>query len=150
MIKYIYKSVILLLVFVGAMFFFGHKMETDINDSGKSVDLIEESFPYMRLETQGQTINTLYGYSEPIESNIVRESVTPLAADKKITLLLSKAESPLIKLQYQIIDKESGEIYDTKSINAISGQQRKIDIIFDYNFKTSTEYILDIDRKSVV
>lgn len=144
MIKYIYKSVILLLVFVGAMFFFGHKMETDINDSGKSVDLIEESFPYMRLETQGQTINTLYGYSEPIESNIVRESVTPLAADKKITLLLSKAESPLIKLQYQIIDKESGEIYDTKSINAISGQQRKIDIIFDYNFKTSTEYILDI------
>lgn len=144
MIKYIYKSVILLLVFIGALFFFGHQMETDINDAGKSVDITEESFPYIQVETQGHVINPLYGYSEPIESSIVRESVTPVSQNKKITLRVSKAKSPLIKLQYQIIDKESGEIYDTKSINAIGAKQQKIDIVFDYSFKTSTEYILDI------
>lgn len=144
MVKYIYKSVILILIFIASLFFFGHQMETDINDTGTSVDITDESFPYLQIITQGQTINTMYGYSAPMEANIVRESVTPLGADKKITLLIGKAGSHLIKLQYQIVDKESGEVYDTKSVNAITENQKKIEILFDYNFKTSTEYILDI------
>ncbi|MCH5252579.1 MAG: hypothetical protein J1F22_06365 [Lachnospiraceae bacterium] len=144
MVKNIYKVVALIAIFTGALFFFGRQMETDIGEAGVKADMTEESFPYLEIEVQGQTINPLYGYSAPMEPDIVRESMTPLEEDKKISLIVAKSPARLTRLRYQIIDKESGEIYDTKEIKAISKNQKKIDITFDYGFKTSTEYILDL------
>ena len=148
MVKYIYQAVALIFIFVGALFLFGKNMETDMDEQGATVEMVEESYPYMQIQTQGHTINTLYGYSAPLESNIVRESVTPLDSGKQITLLISKAKSRLINLEYSIVDKESGEVYSTGSVNAIGEKQRKVNITFDYSFKTSTEYILDIKATS--
>ena len=144
MVKNIYKAVILIVIFIAALFFFGRQMETDLGDTGIKAEMKKENFPYLKIQVQGQTINPLYGYSAPMEANIVRESVTPLSQDKKISLLLQKAPARLTRLRYQIIDKESGEIYDTKEIKAIAKNQKTIDITFDYSFKTSTEYILDL------
>lgn len=148
MVKYIYQAVALIFIFVGALFLFGKNMETDMDEQGATVEMVEESYPYMQIQTQGHTINTLYGYSAPLESNIVRESVTPLDSAKQITLLISKAKSRLINLDYSIVDKESGEVYSTGSVNAIGEKQKKVDLTFDYSFKTSTEYILDIKATS--
>lgn len=148
MVKYIYKSVILVVVFVASLLFFGHRLETDIHDEGISLELGSETFPQITIRTQGHTFNTLYGYSAPMESDIVRESVTPLAQDQKLTLLFSEAASRLIQLQYQILDKESGEIYFSEKLNAIPAGQKQVEIMPDYNFKTSTEYILDIQGTS--
>lgn len=148
MVKYIYQAVALIFIFVGALFLFGKNMETDMDEQGTTVEMVEESYPYMQVQTQGHTINTLYGYSAPLESNIVRESVTPLDSGKQITLLISKAKSRLINLEYSIVDKESGEVYSTGSVNAIGEKQGKVNIVFDYSFKTSTEYILDLKATS--
>lgn len=144
MVKYVYKTVILLFVFVGALFFFGQHMETDFQDNSKEVSMAEEKFPYLQLQTQGFKVNTLYGYSAPMEPEIIRESITPLAEDKKVTILLGKAMSYLTKMEYRIVDKETGEVYDTGAISAIAKGQGQVEIVFDYNFKTSTEYILDL------
>lgn len=148
MVKYIYQAVALIFIFVGALFLFGKNMESDMDEQGATVEMVEESYPYMQIQTQGHTINTLYGYSAPLESNIVRESVTPLDSGKQITLLISNARSRLINLEYSIIDKESDEVYGTGAVNAIGEKQRKVNIAFDYSFKTSTEYILDIKATS--
>lgn len=148
MVKRIYKTVVLIFIFAGALFLFGRNMETDMDETGSSVEMTEETYPYLQIQTQGHTINTLYGYHEPLDSNVVRESVTPLDQDKRIVLLLSKAPSRLINLEYSIIDKENGEVYSKETIHAIDENQRKVEIVFDYSFKTSTEYILDIKATS--
>lgn len=144
MVKNIYKAVILLAIFVGALFFFGRQMKTDISDAGDSVAFDEESFPVLRVETQGQVINALYGYSAPMDPDIVRESVTPLDESRRIALLPGKSATHLTRLQYQIVDKESGEVYDNREIPVIEPSAERVEITFDYSFKTSTEYILDI------
>lgn len=144
LLKHIYKGLFLVLIFAGSLFFFGRMLETDISDEGTENEWHKETFPTMQIITQGRTINPLYGYAAPMEPDIVRESMTPLAADRTIILELGKAETFFTRLQYQIIDKESGEVYDTKTMNAISEGQRQVEIVFDYNFKTSMEYILDI------
>lgn len=148
MVKYIYQTVALIFIFVGALFMFGRNMETEMDEQGVTVEMTEETYPYMQIQTQGHIINTLYGYSAPLEPNIVRESVTPLDQGKQITLWISKAKSRLVNLDYSIIDKESGEVYSTGSVNAIGENQKKVDITFDYSFKTSTEYILDLRTTS--
>lgn len=144
MVKYIYKSVLLLMIFVGALFMFGRNMETDMNEVSEEVSVAEETYPYLLVQTQGKMVNTLYGYSTNLDARTVRESMTPLGADKKITLVSSEAKSRLINLEYRILDKETGEVYNKKEIHAIGAKQKKIDIVLDYNFKTSTEYILDL------
>lgn len=148
MVKYIYKTIALIFVFVGALFLFGRNMETDMDEKGSSVELSEETYPLIQIRTQGQTFNTLYGYSAPLESNIVRESVTPLDEKKRITLLFSTAKSRLVNLEYNVIDKETGEVYSTGAVHAISEKQKKVDLSFDYSFKTSTEYILELKTTS--
>lgn len=144
LLKHIYKGLFLIIIFAGALFFFGRMLETDISDAGTETTWREETFPTMQIITQGKTINPLYGYAAPMEPDIVRESMTPLAADRTITLVLDEAKTYFTRLQYQILDKESGEVYDTQTINALAEEQGQVEIAFNYNFKTSTEYILDI------
>lgn len=148
MIKYVYKTIILLFLFFGALFLFSRNMETDMEEKEEEIIMTEETYPYIRIQTQGKVTNTLYGYNDSFEPNTVRESVTPLDATKKITLLLSEAKSRLIHLEYKVIDKETGEVYSTQSVNAIPAGQKQVELTFDYGLKTSTEYILDIKATS--
>lgn len=148
MVKYIYKIVILILVFSGALFYFGRSMETDMDENAAEVSVTEETYPFVQLWSQGRAVSTLYGYSDFLESDIVRESVTPLDQSKKVTMVISKAKSRLINLQYRVLDKETGEVYSKQEIHAIGEKQKKVELVFDYSFKTSTEYILDIKATS--
>ena len=148
MVKYIYQAVALVFIFAGALFLFGRNMETDMEEKGVTEAITDETYPYLQLQTQGQTVNVLYGYSAPLEANVVRESITPINQNRQISLLISKAKSRLVNVTYSIVDKESGEVYKTGSVNAIGQNQHRVDLTFDYGFKTSTEYILDLKTTS--
>lgn len=119
-----------------------------MEEKGVTEAITDETYPYLQLQTQGQTVNVLYGYSAPLEANVVRESITPINQNRQISLLISKAKSRLVNVTYSIVDKESGEVYKTGSVNAIGQNQRRVDLTFDYGFKTSTEYILDLKTTS--
>lgn len=127
---------------------FTRNMETDMDEEAAEIIFTEETYPYIQIQTQGKVTNTLYGYNDSLEANTVRESVTPLDATKKMILLLSNAKSRLINLEYKVIDKETGEVYSTQRVNAIPDKQKQVELTFDYNFKTSTEYILDMKATS--
>ena len=86
MLKHIYKGLFLVIIFAAALFFFGHQLETDIDDDGTEYKVQEETFPTIQIMTQGRVVNPLYGYAAPMEADIVRESMTPLGTDRKITL----------------------------------------------------------------
>lgn len=144
MVKYLYKIVALMVVFSAALFFFGRQLESDVYEEGTVVEMGEESLPYLTLTSQGTEMNRLYGYNGPLEKNIVRESITPLATDKKIKIQISKTDTRLVKLQYDVIDKGTGEIYYTGALNSIEKGNRQIEILLDYGFNTSTEYILSL------
>ena len=149
MVKYIYKVVVLMIIFCGALFFFGSRLQSDSYETGQVVEAGSESFPYLTLKSQGITMNRLFGYSGVLDANIVRESITPLAADKTMSVVIGGANTKIVKMQYEIIDKDtleavSYEVYEKKELNAISPDTEQVDLPFEYGFKTSTEYILAI------
>ena len=88
------RQVALVFIFVGALFLFGRNMETDMEEKGVTEAITDETYPYLQLQTQGQTVNVLYGYSAPLEANVVRESITPINQNRQISLLISKAKEP--------------------------------------------------------
>ena len=144
MVKYIYKVVVLMVLFCGALFFFGSRLQSDSYETGKVIEAGSETFPYLTIKSQGVEMNRLYGYSGVLDANIVRESITPLGQDKSISVLLGGTDTKIVKMEYEIVDKDTLEVYEKKEINAISKEKGKVDITFDYGFKTSTEYVLSI------
>lgn len=144
MIKYLYKTVVLLVVFAGALFFFGRQLESNTYEKGTNISMGDESLPYLTLSTQNIEMNRLYGYSGPIDDKIVRESITPLDSSKKIIVQMSQGKTRLIKLQYDVIDKETDEVYYTNTVNSIEADTKQLDVTIDYGLKTSTEYILSL------
>lgn len=144
MVKYLYKVVVLIVVFVGALFYFARQLESDMYEEGALAVQGTESLPYLTLTSQDVVMNRLYGYNGPIDNNIVRESITPLSTDKKITLQISETPVRLTKLQYDVIDKDTNEIYYSQAMNSIEKGTKSVEIELDYSFQTSTEYILSI------
>lgn len=144
MVKYLYKVVVLMVVFAGSLFFFGHQLESNLYEEGETVDIGKESLPYLTLTSQGVEMNRLYGYNGPIDDNVVRESITPLNSEKMIKVRISDGEVRLVKLQYDVVDKESGEVYYTETLNSIEKNTKELELDLDYGFKTSTEYILSL------
>ena len=144
MAKYVYKTVGLILIFVGALFFFGRQMKTNYQVSGERMTLEKETFPVLMLETQGHKINPLYGYAAPLGTNVIRESMTPLDQSKSLNVHIEEGKNHLTELTYRIIDKESGEIYDTQSVKGFTSDQKEVKLNLSYALATSTEYILDI------
>ncbi len=147
MAKYIYKTVGLILIFFGALFFFGQQMETNYEVEAEQVKIDKESFPVLMIETQGHVINPLYGYAAPMTANVIRESMTPLDSTKSLTLRIDGGTSRLTELTYSIIDKESSEVYDTQSIKGFTPEQKEVRLVLSYAMAASTEYIMDIAGK---
>lgn len=144
MVKYLYKTVVLMAVFAASLFFFGSRLESDTYEEGTVVQQGEETFPYLTLTTQDITVNRLYGYTGPIADDIVRESITPLNEERKIRVRISDAPLRLIKMAYEVVDKENGEVYYSGEVNALTEETKEIELFLDYGFQTSTEYILSV------
>ena len=109
MVKYIYKVVVLMVLFCGALFFFGSRLQNDSYETGKVIEAGNETFPYLTIKSQGVEMNRLYGYSGVLDANIVRESITPLGQDKSINVLLGGADTKIVKMEYEVVDKDTLE-----------------------------------------
>ncbi|MBQ4464214.1 MAG: hypothetical protein II915_07355 [Eubacterium sp.] len=144
MAKIIYKAVGLILIFIGALIFFGHQMKTNYEVTGEQLSLSEETLPVLILETDGHEINPLYAYAASMSSNVIRESMTPLSHDKKLTIHISDSKNHLTGLEYSIIDRENGEEYVHEQIKGFTAGQKDVELTIDYAIATSTEYILDL------
>ena len=53
MVKYIYKVVVLMVLFCGALFFFGSRLQNDSYETGKVIEAGNETFPYLTIKRQG-------------------------------------------------------------------------------------------------
>ncbi|HAK58227.1 MAG TPA: hypothetical protein DCP06_04540 [Lachnospiraceae bacterium] len=144
MAKIIYKAVGLLIVFAGALLFFGQRMTTSYEVEADPQSLSKETFPILMVETGGHTINPLYGYNAPLTVGVIRESMTPLDEKKTMTIHISEADTYLTELGYRIIDKETGEVYDTQTVKGFTSEQREVRLVLSYAMLTSTEYIMDL------
>ena len=131
MVKYIYKIVTLMIIFVGALFFFGSRLQSDSFQTGEVVEAGTETFPYLSVKSQGIEMNRLYGYSGVLDANIVRESITPITGDKSISIIFGGADTRIVKMDYEVVDKDTLEVYEKKEINTITKETKQVDIVFE-------------------
>ncbi len=108
--KYFIKSIYFIALFIAALFFFGSRMTETMSDEQVEVTDPEGCrLPIVSLESDGVTVNRLYGYTAELNPLSVRESFVSLEEDKAVKLIINERESDVRKLLYNVYDTATGE-----------------------------------------
>ncbi len=143
MVKYIYKTFILLIVFAAAFFCFAKALKSGTVQEGTELSVGRHSLPYITVTTNNHTVNQLFGYTGNIADNVVRDNVTPLDSTRTLALNIGGVDTSIIRIQYDIFDKDTNENYYTMTQD-VPADKKNVEVFLDYEFKTSLEYIFSI------
>lgn len=144
--KRVYRILILLAVFVAALFFMsGHIKEEEITLEN-TVEMKEAQFPLLYLKSGGFAMNRLHGYSINIAAGEVREAITPLDSKKTVELFLDENGKSIKKLQFEVREPGALEPLETGTISALEEQDghKTTSLKLSANLDTSREYALKV------
>ncbi len=119
------KALILVLIFVAAaaaVFYITRgEAEEEIVYDGMS----EASLPVIYTLYGGEEINRLYGYTETMKEEYMRENMTPLGNDGQMTITVDCYENMLLALKYEVRDADSGRLIESTELTDWTEEERQ-------------------------
>ncbi len=76
----------------------------------------EASLPIVSMSAEGYAINTLYGYVNEMGASYVQESLTPLAADRRLPVTIETCGNEIRKIRYEIRSLDGEELVEAIDI----------------------------------
>lgn len=140
--RYIYKIIILLGVFIGSLIFMGKNIKEVTITLDTTVSMSEATFPILTIRSQNYEMNCLHGYSSNLDATMIRESITPIDAEKSFELWIDEKETDILRLKYEISEISTGEVLGSETISAFSEKNGKkcAEIILKCEFVQGREY----------
>lgn len=145
--KYIYRVLILSLIFFASLIFFGfHVTEKSVSVEKEATIMSESTFPILTMKVDDVFLNDLHGYASNLDEMIMRESITPLGADRSFSVIIDEKTSDVKKLKYQIFDDSGEEIEDGSMfiLDPMKGEEKKVDIQLQETLVNGREYVAKI------
>lgn len=141
--KFGYKIVIFILIFIMSIVFFsGDITETLFSSAAETTTMSEATLPTVTIDVGGNEINLLHGYSANLDAMIIRESITPLTDDRTFTLLIHNTESDVKKLKYEILNEDGQELEsDSLTVLDVIDGPKKVPITLRETLKSGKEYV---------
>lgn len=145
-LKYFYKGFGLFILFCVSIFIFGQHIPSINVGTATATSLQDSAFPLVNLSVSGYTINTLHGYSSELDSGNIRESVTPIGADKTFDVIISESTLKIKRLDYDLRDIANDKSIGSGTLSAFdeSKDQKTARLKLDAAMNASTEYGLEI------
>ncbi len=141
--KRVYQIIYLVLVFLGAVLFFGSRVGETVFDRDKeTVPGSTAAFPTVSILTCGEEINCISGYSSNLSTILNREDLIPIGPDGVFELKIKEYETDVRRLKYEILDVSSEAEVDSGTINAFEKQDgyKIVRIKLKAELKEGTEY----------
>lgn len=145
--KRVYQILYLVVVFCGAVLFFGSRMgETIFAGKSETVPVGEATFPTISVLTCEEEINYLYGYSSNLDTILNREDMIPIGSDGIFELKIKEYDMDIRRLKYEVLDVSSEAEMDSGTINAFEKQDtdKIVRIKLKADLKEGTEYAVKI------
>ncbi len=119
--KYFFKSIYFISLFIAALFFFGSRMTETMSD--KQVELTDPEgckLPIVSLKSGDVTVNKLYGYSAELDALAVRDNFVSLDKDNAINIIINERGTDVRKLLYNVYDSFTGKNVADGQISAFN------------------------------
>lgn len=144
--KYTVKILVLLSVFIGAVWFFGSNMDEGMFGVIKTAAMTEASLPTITLRSDGAEVNCLYGYTSAIDTFSSRENLVAVEAEQIVELLIEENDTDVRKLHYKVLDIDTREELSKDTINAFDkeGEQKKARLKITGKMESGKEYAVEV------
>lgn len=145
-LKYIYRIIILLCIFVASIYYFSRDIKEVVFDMDNTIAMENATFPLITIKTGENEINLLHGYSSNLNANMVREAVTPIGTDQTFEVLINQEKYDIKKLNYELREFASNDLIETNSISVFedNGSKKTAKIKLKPGLETGKEYAVKI------
>ena len=142
--KILCRIVVLLFVFVlgvaGSAFLLNSETTDDRSDMNDAV------MPEVMVEFDGNYVNRMYGYAQPMQADFTRDSVTPLDTSKKLSFAINPYETKVKSLSYEVRTSGGSKVLENRKIKTLGKQDRYLtaDVEITSDLLMNQEYSLQI------
>lgn len=117
MLKYIYRIIILLGVFVASLAYFSKDIKEIVFEVDNTIIMENATFPLVTINSENVEINLLHGYSSNLDANKIREVVTPIGLDQSFEVMIDQKDYDIKKLNYEIREFKNNELIESDSVS---------------------------------
>lgn len=142
--KHLVKIAVLFTVFVLSMVIFSKIINQGNTDM--TAEMANATYPVITTIVGGHEANTLYGYADEMQAQFMRDTITPLNEDRKLTIQIKNSELDINEISYEIRSLDTTRLVEDNKVDSFTtsdkGMQAEIPIkdLID----KGTEYILTI------
>ncbi len=144
-VRLIYKILLVVAVFIASLIFFGSGIkETLFNNEEDITTMKTASFPFISMEVAGCEMNLLHGYAANLDSQVIRECITPITEGRSFTVNIKDGESDVKKLKYEIFNLD-GRLKEEGDYTILEDSGKKsVTIDLKEIYERGAEYMLKI------
>lgn len=120
--KGLIKGIVCFVTFTVSLFVISIVMNRGNTDI--TMEMSAASYPLVYINYEGEHINCLHGYSDEMDVSFMRDTITPLGEDRKISLYIDKFNSDIASLSFEVRSAdgerliENSEIFNYKEADA--------------------------------
>ena len=146
MLKYIYRVIILIAVFIGALYYFSGDIKVVVFDVDNTTEMEAATFPLITIKSGENNINLLHGYSTNLAANTLRETVIPLNMDKTFEVVIKEEAYDIKKLNYEVREFVGNALIETDSVSVFDedGSSKTAKVKLKADLAADKEYSLKI------
>jgi len=144
--KYTIRILVLLGIFIGSIYFFGSNMDEAMFGTIKTAEMTEAELPTIELQSDGVTVNKLYGYTSAIDTFSIRENLVAVEQSQIVELLIDENKTDVRKLHYEVLDVTTQQEIAEGTINAFDKEEdkKKARIKVENKMVSGREYAVEI------
>lgn len=112
--KVLLRIVVLFVVFVAGVFGFSSLMNEEIIETTK--EMKKATLPVMCIDYNGYKINQMFGYTQDVCQETLRDGVIPLTTDRKINVSYQAYENEIDSVTYEVTNLIDGTVLENAKI----------------------------------
>lgn len=85
-----------------------------------TVEMSKATLPTVSMLVEGQTVNCLHGYTQEMEANYLRDTVTPLPDSRKLSVLIDPFEAEIQQVSYEVRSLDTTRLVENTQVYNLS------------------------------
>lgn len=143
-----WKAAVLLTIFVIAVLVFGKL--TNHTNADLTTEMDEATLPVISLYQNGIEINMLHGYAKEMNAAYMRDTITPIATDRKLPITIQTYQTAVDAISYEIRSLDAERLIANADVNSYEETRGRIQAELEIQnlLSADEEYLLIIQLES--
>lgn len=120
------RAGVLLGIFVAALLI--SSLVTNRGTADRTVGISDPTLPRVSFVVKSQVVNPLAGYTDEMDITAMRDTITPVADNGKLTMNLQRNGNDIQNIRYEISSLDGETVYVSSTVKDISGTNVVLDV----------------------